>query len=791
MDKFNEKNTFVEIYRYISFWPYFLLSSLIFITAAFIYLRYENYIFESNAKIQIIDDAQDSEMALPTAMTIFNRSMVNLENEIGVLSSYRLHRKVINILNSNVKLYSVGTIKTSESHISDWFDNYELTYNIDLDTITEQNSFKILFNENKMIISHFDKYDDFVRDYEFNNLSTSESNHDLPFNLTISENSGTSYDTKLIKFFPANKIAESYMKSVIINEIGRESDQLFLSLRHENYKIADDYLNTLISEFDKDGIYDRQLEYKRTMDFVDLRSGYLSKELEKIEIQKRDFKKKNNIANIQEDANINVQQQFSYDAELFSAISQRDLSILLKEALEEAVKDNKFDLMPVNIGIENPSINDVISKYNLVVQDRNRYLISAGPNNPYLKSFEDQLINYSKNILISVNNYMESLDLTISNLEIKEKEFRGFYGNIPENEKILRSIERELEIKESLFLLLLQKREEAAINFAVVKPSIKIIDYARSEIDPVFPIPLVIIGISFLASIFFPLLFLFLWFKFDTKIHNREDLVNNLDDIPIVGEIPFITDEETVKKILSPTNSRHPLIESIRMLIANLNFVLFDNKSKNNFILVTSSIKGEGKTVVSVNLASMLSSKYKKILLVGADLRNPQIHKFINVDKNVPGLSDYIYKDEKSVEKFVIKNGNFDILLSGTIPPNPTELLTSPRFSSFVDEIKDKYDYIIIDSAPCILVSDTFEISKFVDTTLYVTRSNYSDINLCEFINECKNLKKLSNINLILNSVGNSRKYGYQYGYQYGYKYGYKYGYNYGYGYGYSEDKSD
>jgi len=240
------------------------------------------------------------------------------------------------------------------------------------------------------------------------------------------------------------------------------------------------------------------------------------------------------------------------------------------------------------------------------------------------------------------------------------------------------------------------------------------------------------------------------------------------------------------------SSTRDILSESIRMVVGNLNFILFNEnqKSKNNIILVTSSIKGEGKTILSVNLSSILSKKYNKILLVGADLRNPQIHKFFNVDKEVGGLSDFIFKNSiPSWKDLLIKKDNLDILLSGTIPPNPTDLLSSAKFKAFIDEVRDEYDYIVIDSAPCLLVSDTFEISSHADTTLYVVRANYSDIRLTDFINEANSTDKLKNINLILNSVGSSSSYGYRYGYQYGYKYGYKYGYNYGYGYGYGEKR--
>ncbi len=361
---------------------------------------------------------------------------------------------------------------------------------------------------------------------------------------------------------------------------------------------------------------------------------------------------------------------------------------------------------------------------------------------------------------------------------------------LPEDEKILRSIEREQSVKEAIFVLLLQKKEEASINFAVTSPSIKVIDPANTSIYPISPNPKFIYLFSFAFGIAFPFIVLFIWLTLDTKIHTKDQISKFLNDIPVIGQIPYIKADEILKSFNLTSSSRNILSESIRITIANLNFILFKdtNKDKNKTILVTSSIKGEGKTIVSVNLAANLSSPENKVLLIGADLRNPQIHKFLNLDKNkVAGLSDYIYKNETDFKKYLIKQGNLEIMLSGSIPPNPNELLSSNKFAKLIDELKLIYDYIVIDSAPCVLVSDTFEISKYIDATAYVVRSNYTDIQLTDYINECKNEDKLKNMNIILNSVGSSTSYGYKYGYQYGYKYGYQY--NYGYGYGYSEDE--
>ena len=605
----------------------------------------------------------------------------------------------------------------------------------------------------------------------------------MPFELNIDE-SINNFKKQLI-IYPFSQVVKEFQKLIQISPTSNDSDQLKISMKYVNFKVAEDYLNTLSEKFDEDGVKDRKLEYRRTIDFVDSRSIFLKEELQIIEKAKQDFKEKNNLSDIKSDGILNANQRVSYDSELFKAKSQLDLTIIF----EENFFSENFSLIPLDIGIENSTINQAILEYNNAIKARDKFLISAGPKNSFVLNLEKQILSFSNNIKVSIKNYKKSLQSTINNIEQKEKEFSDQFSNLPENEKILRSIQRELEIKESLFLLLLQKREEASINLAVVKPAIKIIDSARSTDSPVYPRSLIVYLIAFSLSIAIPSIIIFIILFFDNKIHIKSQLVDALDEIPIIGEIPHSNDSKRLSSI-STSKSRDPITESVRMVLANLNFLLFDKKNKrNNVILVTSSVKGEGKTLISVNTSKLLSFKFKKVLLIGADLRNPQIHKFINVDKSVKGLSNYIYSNNLNWKDLIHKNDGLDILLSGAIPPNPTELLSSEKFKNLMKEISLHYDYIVIDSAPCILVSDTFEISKYVDTTLYVVRSNFSDKTVTNFINECKKLKRLENISVILNSVGSNKQYSYKYSYRYGYKYGYKYGYNYGYGYGYSEQK--
>ncbi len=770
------------IQKYFSFWPFYLISIFICLICAIIFLRYAEYKYESVSVMQIIDKSQDSEMALPTAMTIFNRSMINLDNEIGVLNSYRIHEKVVQKLNSNVMYYTKGSIKSFEDNFNDWFADFELDLHIDPNEIEYKSTFNISLLEGKLSVQHFDHNDNLVYSIDFPELSTKNSSHKLPFDLKINKYNQNELD-KFIVFTPKDFTVKSFMKKVVVTKNGNESDQLKISIKHPNKKIGDLYLNTLMSEFDKDGIIDRQQEYKSTVDFVDSRSEILLKELEKIELRKQSFKEINNLSDIQSFSSANTEQKLNYDNELFKAKSQKDLIDYLKQSIES----DKYKLMPLNIGIEDTDINSLITQFNEIVKERNRYLISFGKNNPYLKNLERNIDDFTKNIISSINNYSVTLDISIKNLEKKEGEFEQMYFNIPKNEKILRSIQRELEVKESLFLLLLQKREEAAINFAVVKPSIKIIDFARGENQSVSPNKIVIYFFSLIVSLILPTFILFLIFFFDNKIHLRKQIEQNID-LPIIAEIPHINSKEDLK-ISDAKYSRNLISESIRMLIGNLNFILFGKefrKKRNNIILVTSSIKGEGKTLVSTNFAISLTSKFKKILLIGSDLRNPQIHKLLNLPKETKGLTNFIHQGE-SYKKYVINYNGLDILLSGVIPPNPTQILSSNEYEKFIEKVSSDYDYVVIDSAPCLLVSDTFEISKLADTTLYVIRANHSKTELFDFINNCKENSKINNINIVFNGVGNSKSYGYKYAYQYGYKYMYKY--NYGYSYGYSGNK--
>ena len=532
----------------------------------------------------------------------------------------------------------------------------------------------------------------------------------------------------------------------------------------------------LINDFDYDGIVERQLEYKRTIDFIEDRSKILEEEVNAIEKIKEEFKKSNKISDLTNDANISLSKKIEYDSNLFNLEAEYELLQNIKMNLNE---DNK--LIPINLGINNAELNQLFLAYNELIKKFNEALASgAGKNNQIVFNIESQIKNLFSNIYKSLESYDSSLLIRIEQLKSKESEFDIFYTNIPEKERILREIDRELTVKEALYSLLLQKKEEALINNAVVKPTIKIIDSARSSQIPVEPNKPFIFLTFALTGFLLPNIILTIIFYLDTKVHVKDDIESL--GIPIVGEIPHISDFKFNDIDDLSASIRNTTAESIRMVIANIKHSFFNlSKNKPKVILVTSSIKGEGKTLLSTNLSKILSFS-NKVLLIGADLRNPQIHKYTKFEKSEKGLSDILFSENSiNTKNFIKKSGNLDFLLSGTIPPNPTELLSSSKFRNLIENFKNDYEYIIIDSAPCILVADTLQFGDIADTSIIVVRSNHTEKNVLNFIKELESENKLNKIQLVLNGVGNSRSYGYKYGYQYGYKYGYKYGYSYNY----------
>ncbi|WP_456439485.1 GumC family protein [Psychroserpens sp.] len=756
-----------EFRKYLRHWPWFVLTLIITLLSAYIFMRYAPRIYSTTAKIKILDESDGLE--LPTSAFIFKRSNINLENEMEIINSYIILEQVAKELKLNTLFFEEGTVQTAQiSNLPFLFEQ-----NIDADSISKGMSYLIDIKEKNIEVSQLNNN----KTITMPNHSSFEINHDLPFQIRIDKTEflkeiiGKSY---IVKFVSLEQ-ATLRLKSMILTEpIGDQSHLLSLSINGESKLLSQRILDTLIDVFNRDGIKDRQLVSQRTLDFIDDRFIFLATELDSIEIDRKEFKEDNNLVDLASDAAIGLKDRSRSEEEVFKIESQ----IIIIDMLQSAMTLNLDNgLLPANIGLESGNINSLIDEYNLAVLERDKLIRSGGENNPTVKFTQTHINDLRSNIIKSLNSYQQQLQMSQVQLRNKNNKFSGRVSQIPKKEKLLRAIERQQMIKESLYLLLLQKREEAAINLAITEPSVKVVDNALTSSKPISPKPNIAYAAALLAGLLVPFTILYIIFMLDTKIHGKEDIIRLNKRIPIIAEIPDINKKE--KSVFDSPNDRTVLAESFRILSSNVNYLLpVNDNEKGKIIYCTSTIKGEGKTFISINLSLALSSMNKKVLLIGADLRNPQIHTHTKFDKNTIGLSDYLHDisfDWKAnIIKGFTKHDNHDTLLSGNIPPNPTNLLTNGRFKALIEEAKDLYDYVIVDTAPTVLVTDTMLISQLADVTVYISRANYTEKKILNFAEELFESGKIKNMAFVINGVGASKSYGYGYNYGYGYGYGSK-----------------
>ncbi len=753
-----------EVQKYLRYWPWFAVAVVLTMVSAYLYLRYTPRIYQSTAKIKVLDESDGLE--LPTAALVFKRSNINLENEIEILGSYLIMSRVVEQLRLNTTFYGVGTLQTTQINQLPFafeqlvkpqdlsFQSYELNITDKGLAITNLNSEQIT---------------------NFPTFSTYDVEHDLPFNVDINRKIEESRpeDTYIVSFTTVKNKALQLKSQVRVDPVGKQSDILNLSLSGQSKELNENILNKLIEVFNDDGIKDRQLVSQRTIDFIEDRFEYLTKELDSIEIEGEDFKEQNNIVDVATDVQLGLEQRMKSEEELFRLENQ----LLLSKSLEQTINvSTDSDLLPANVGLESASINAFISDYNKVVLDRDKLIQGGSVNNPAVQYANTQVEDLRANIKRSLKEFTEQIQLSLNQLQSRNREFANKISQIPNKERLFKAIQRQQKIKESLYLLLLQKREEAAINLAITEPSIKVVENALSGTFPISPKSRIIYAGALLTGVLLPFGILYLIFMLDTKVHSKEDVIGETN-IPVVAEIPEIKGKEKANMIFKNPNDRTIVAEAFRILSANVDYILpNETDKKHNIIYCTSTIKGEGKTYISLNLSLALSSINKKVLLIGADLRNPQIHTHINVDKGQPGLSNYLHDASFDWKEALVSgfemHPNHHIMLSGTIPPNPAQLLTNGRFKELVEEARELYDYVIIDTAPTILVTDTLLISQYADATIYAVRANHTEKKLLDFSKDLSETGKLKNVAYVVNSVGASKSYGYSYNYGYGYGYG-------------------
>jgi capsular exopolysaccharide synthesis family protein len=699
---------------------------------------------------------------------------------VEIIKSFRLNEQVAKNLDLQIQYTQLGYI----TEIQMWKNQpFEVIWEMDKDSLTNKSiTFELVLNKTGFEIVN-------VNGNEYAQSEEHKYNEKIIVNnipLRIVPKTDSNFEGQKFRVVLASlkNITRGLISSVAISNVGKESEILSLSMNGQNAAKTEAIINELIQVFDQDGVNDRQKVSERTINFVNERFVSLTRELDSIEKGKAGYKSKNSISFIEADAITAANRKEGAYDELLKMELQVELSSLLNNLL----KAQQHQLLPGDIGLTNGEINKLIQDYNMHILEKDRIQKTAGEAHPTVIAILKRLDDSKANLKASIINYQNQLKTSKAQLERVNQESIGLYSKIPEKEKMVRAIERQQEIKESLYMILLTKREEAAINLAITEPSIKVVDYAITGTTPLSPKRSVTFLGAFMLGLLLPFGGLYLYFMSDTKVHIKDDLLAVIPQLTVAAEIPHLDKE----KMVMDANDRSVLGEAFRILRTNISYLLpiQPDTSKAFVIFTTSTIKGEGKTFTSTNTAIAFTALNKKVLLIGADVRNPQLHKLLNADKNQKGLTNYLYDQkiewQQTINFGVLNNPNLDVIFSGPIPPNPAELLSNGRLVQLLEGAKDMYDYIIVDTAPTILVTDTLLISQLADVTLYMVRANYTDKNLLNFIKELNEQQKLKNMAFVLNDIGAGKAYGYGYGYGYGYKY--NYAYNYGYGYGYSEE---
>ena len=760
-----------EILRYFKFWKWILVSVAIAVTVCYLYLRYTPNIYETSAKIKILKK-KDSGMDLSGLVgnsPLFDMSKINLENEIQILKSRRIVEKVVNNLNLETYYYVSGRIKDNEVFGGevpfkvDWLNRNE----DDVQDII-RNTFQFeLLNDSRFQLQIVDG--SYESEFRFGEEIVIED-----LRLVIHKNPLYNYDNKIpvgrtIFFNYRNKKSAvgSLLAKIITEPVGDISEVLQIKINGENKAKNEAIVNELVQEFNQDGIEDDRAIAIRTEAFVTERLEMLVSELDTVESDLVNFKSTNNVVNLETGSQM-VFQSFSDAEKQKSDIeTQIEITRFLKNELSNS---REYTFLPGDIGINNSTTTRLIEQYNTLVATRNKLLNSSTKNSPQVKRLSDQLNLFKSNIKNSIDNYLQGLEISLRNITTREQKADATIESMPEKEKIVRSIQRQQAVKVKLYVFLLQKKEEAALSSAITAPTAKVVDFAYTSATPVSPKSQVIYLGGLAVGIGLPIGILYLIFLFDTKISTKEQVQAKLD-IPVVAEIPL--DKEYNGKIIKP-NDNSSLAESFRILRTNLSYFSTNKNSdeKAKVFFSTSSTKGEGKTFTALNTAAALASNNSKTLIVGCDLRNPQLHNYLGVSKDSIGLSSYLVDPDLKIDDILLKRNNdinFDVIISGEIPPNPSELLNNGRFEELLKEAKAKYDYILVDTAPTMLVTDTLTIFEHADIIIYMVRTNFTEIKILNHIKELQKHKNLNNIAIAINGVNTKKGYDYNYGYGYGY----------------------
>ena len=757
-----------EIEKYLLYWKWFVLGILLSLLFAYVYTRYITPKYNVTTSIMIKDNQKSGISkefeAFKDLGIIGGSSSNNPDNEIEILKSRRIIGNTIDTLDLNISYFVDGIIKRGELYREKSPIKIIYTSKLPLFENTTTSSTVSIISKDKFQFKDDDE--NVLSSHSFNELITSELG---VYKIIKTEAFDLDeYKDVFVTLTKKSSIIDGYRLKVNIEPLSENSSVLILSLNDPIKEKAVDFLNELVIQYNLEAISDKSEVSKKTRDFIDERLKKIGEDLALIQDDVRNYRTKNKITGISKEGELALENASKNNEKIIGIRTELNLAKWIQESIEKQSKDES---LPQSLGFADANISQSILNYNELVSKKNRLSVNAGDKNPLLVQYQSEIVILKTNIKKSISNLIYSLESELNQLNEEASKVNARVSSIPVLERGFIDIAREQEIISGLYSYLLKKKEETAISLAVTVPNAKIIDVAYGSDIPVSPKRKVIYLGALLLGVLIPFIIIYLINLLNTKVHNKKDIQNNLS-VPFLGDIPT---SETKDKFIVGKDVRSSISEAFRLIRTNLDFMLTSNDAKTTkFIFATSTTSGEGKSFISINLAATLALSDKRILLMGMDLRAPKVTEYLNV-KDKKGVTNYLTDRNLKLDdiKFNIPElGSLDIISSGVIPPNPAELLISEGVERLFNEVKNYYyyDYVIVDTAPINLVTDTLLISKYADMFLYVVRANYLDKRLLAIPEELYTEKRLKNMAIVLNDVNKRKGYGYGYG---GYGYGY------------------
>ncbi|WP_353777543.1 polysaccharide biosynthesis tyrosine autokinase [Winogradskyella sp. 3972H.M.0a.05] len=756
---------------FLSKWKFILVCLVLALIAAFLYLRYATYQYQATATIKIKeDDQKNNSLKEITALQNFGPFSSNFNkvtDEIEIIRSRNLIKQVADDLNLNIRYYNRGRIMEQEVFENppvriNFFASDSIINTIDTTlylSIQSPEKFMLTSEENK---GFMDMDNSNGTGYSFGDrISSSFGDFIITPNIVPSVNDENSIVGKSIKIdlITLEAATEQYQEKISVDATNETSNIVKLTVNENIAPKAKLILDKLIEKYNDDVVNDKQKIVEATSEFINNRLNIVSNELEQVDYTAETLQKNNRLTALSSQSNIFLQSEKENEAKLIATSNQIQLIDYMKDHLSE--NGDNSDLLPADVGIADNSVAQITKSHNELVLQRNRILKNSSEKNPTVINLNNQISALKANLNQSLENIKSANEITLNNLNREDQRIRAQIYSAPTKERKFRDITRQQSIKESLYLYLLQKREETAITLGMSSPNAKIVDAAYATTIPVSPKkPVVYLG-ALLLGLILPLTYIYLKDTLDTKIRTKKDL-EAVVSVPFIGDIPRSPKKQRlIKKV-----DYSPKAEAFRIVRSNIDFLLKSVRTKSKVVFVTSTTSQEGKSHTSINLASSISFSNKKTLIIETDIRVPRVNEYLNV-KSDKGLTDYISDDSIKVEDIITPvkgNDNLNIIPSGTIPPNPAELLMSDRVDTLFQAVRKSYDYIIVDTAAVGLVTDTLLISHHADMVVYVVSADNIDKRELHIAQTMYDEKRLPNMVTLLNSAKKRRGYGYGYG---------------------------